>query len=332
MTRRAACTAFALAVAGFAAAPARVGTIQDEEREGRGALGVLRRDGILFPFASFNRDSWQITWPIGLTGLTLPPSLSAIPDRWWGTRAPEKWRVRLTTGEEAQIAPRTPVVFPVFCSRRVGVRTTYQSAQPAVMGLPNPYPKDGLAITGDVAIEAIESVNTSSPEGAELLSQLLTQFDNVEEATIRGVRNAAKWRHPIERRERNKFPLRLEGWYRSPSSEPGWTVSYVEVARQYPPGPEDKGCGLETLVSGWLHHENGKLKEEASLRGKITYCDRVGATYMLPFGRIKPSNKWYWIYQLSGWEAEWYQVAEIGRERVRHVIEVPAGSARCFER
>ena len=59
-----------------------------------------------------------------------------------------------------------------------------------------------------------------------------------------------------------RLPVRLESWYRSPSGEPGWTVSYVEAVRQYPPGPEDKGCGLETLVSGWLHHRDGQLMEE----------------------------------------------------------------------
>jgi hypothetical protein len=97
------------------------------------------------------------------------------------------------------------------------------------------------------------------------------------------------------------------------------------MVRAYPPGPDDKGCGLETLVSGWLHHENGVLKKGTNLRGKVTYCDRVGATFMLPFGRIRPRDRTYWVFQLSGWESEWYEVAEVRPERVRLVVELFAG-------
>ena len=105
-------------------------------------------------------------------------------------------------------------------------------------------------------------------------------------------------------------------------------MSYVEAVRQYPPGPEDKGCGLETLVSGWVHHRDGQLMEDTQLRGKLTYCDRVGATYMLPFGRIRPRKETYWVFQLSGWEAEWYQVVAVRRERsVTHSESSPVARA-----
>jgi hypothetical protein len=159
---------------------------------------------------------------------------------------------------------------------------------------------------------------------------LLKEFDRVEEETITKVRRMAQWRHPIAPEQRRTLPVRLESWYRSPSSEPGWTVSYVEAVRQYPPGPDDKGCGLETFVSGWLHHHNGQLMEDTQLRAKLTYCDRVGATYMLPFGRIRPRKELYWVFQLSGWESESYEVVAVRPEKIRYVLEVFAGSAgRC---
>ena len=105
-------------------------------------------------------------------------------------------------------------------------------------------------------------------------------------------------------------------------------VSYIEVSRAYPPSAGDKGCGLETFVSGWIHHVRGALERSNDLRGKITYCDRVGVVYMLPFGRIRPRTRDYWVFQLSGWDDEWYDVAEVSRGRVRHVIEVNAGGCR----
>ena len=151
---------------------------------------------------------------------------------------------------------------------------------------------------------------------------------SVEDETINRVRAVAQWRHPIPAFKRRTIPVRLESWYRSPSGEPGWTVSYVESVRQYPPGPEDKGCGLETLVSGWIHHRDGQLMDVHQLRGKLTYCDRVGATYMLPFGRVTPREDSYWVFQLSGWEAESYEVVAVRPKSVRYVLEVFGGAGR----
>ncbi len=102
----------------------------------------------------------------------------------------------------------------------------------------------------------------------------------------------------------------------------------MEVVRQYPPRPEDRGCGLETYVSGWVHHRDGKLAADSQLNARLTYCDRVGVTYMLPFGRIRPRNKTYWVFQLSGWETEWYDVVEVRPKMARYVLEVFAGSGR----
>jgi hypothetical protein len=298
-----------------------------QERDDRGALAILRRDGILFPFASFNRDNWQITWPIDLTTVEIPANVGAIPKRWWGTVTPEHWRVRLTTGGEATVDVSAPVLFPMFCEKRLGAQTTYRGSQPLPPEPVDPYPKDGLAITGRVPIDPIETIDPAAPEWGRMEASLRGYFNKVEEQTVTGVRMRTGWRHPIAFEDRARLPIKLESWYRSPSSEPGWTVSYIEAVRQFPPGPDDKGCGLETLVSGWLHHLHGELKK-ADLRGKLTYCDREGATYMLPLGRIRPWDRWYWVFQLSGYDAEWYDVAEVARERTRLVLEVYAGDRK----
>ena len=299
--------------------------------DGRGALAILRRDGVLFPFAAFNRDAWRVSWPLNLFTLEIPITLDAIPDRWWGTRTPQpKWRAHLVSGESADLELGAPVTFRTFCSSRLGVSTTYRSATPLPPVPVDPFPKDGLAVAGDVPIEPIETVDRSSPAWSGIANAIAADFERVEDETARGVRANTGWRHPLNKEERRKYPIRLESWYRSPSGEPGWTVSYIEAVRAYPPGPEDKGCGLETFVSGWLHHENGQLKRARELRAKITYCDRVGVTYMLPLGRLRPREKWYWIFQLSGWESEWYDVVEVGREKTRYAVEVYAGGRGAY--
>jgi hypothetical protein len=51
---------------------------------------------------------------------------------------------------------------------------------------------------------------------------------------------------------------------------------------------------------------------------------------MLPFGRIRPRKETYWVFQLSGWEGESYQVVAVGRKKIRYVLGVFAGGAsRC---
>ena len=302
-----------------------------QDHDGRGALAVLRRDGLLLPIASFDRDSWRTTWPVHPNRYQeIPATPGAIPKSWWGTRWPDQWRAHLTSGDAVFLEVKAPAIYRVFCGPVLGLRTTYRSDQPLPPVPVDPFPKDGLAISGGVPLEPIETVSRSSPEWTSMAVSLLQAFNRIEDETITGVRNTAQWRHPIPPEMRRTLPVRLESWYRSPSSEPGWTVSYVEVVRQYPPGPDDRGCGLETFVSGWLHHRDGRLMPETQLRAKLTYCDRVGATYMLPFGRIRPRTDTYWVFQLSGWEGESYQVVAVRPEKVRYVLGVFAGGAsRC---
>ena len=300
-----------------------------QDHDGRGALAVLRRDGLILPFASFNRDSWRATWPIQLGPyLEIPATREAIPKSWWGTRTPDQWRAHLTNGDEVFLEITTPTVFRSFCSPRLGIRTTYHSDQPLPPVRVDPFPKDGLAISGGVPLEPIETVSRTSPEWPAMAAALLKHFDRVEDETISRVRANRGWRHPIPRDKRRPLPIRLESWYRSPAGEGGWTVSYIEAVRQYPPGPDDRGCGLETLVSGWMHHHDGQLMDSTELRGKLTYCDRVGATYMLPFGRIRPKEETYWVFQLSGWESESYEVVAVRPGKIRYVLEVFAGAGR----
>lgn len=306
--------------------PPRAGTAQDHD--GRGALAVLRRDGLLLPFASFDRDSWRVTWPVTYRFLEIPVTREAIPKGWWGTRSPDQWRAHLTTGDDVFLELTTPAVFQTFCAPRLGIRTTYRSSQPLPLARVEPFPKDGLAISGGVPLEPIESVSSSSPEWPAMAVALLDEFNRAEDQTIDRVRSGARWRHPIPAAARRTVPVRLESWYRSPSGEPGWTVSYVEAVRQYPPGPDDKGCGLETFVSGFLYHRENQLMKDPQLRAKLSYCDRVGITYMLPFGRLQPRNNSYWVFQLSGWEAEFYEVVAVRPARVRAVIEVLGGGGR----
>ena len=284
---------------------------------------MLRRDGLMLPFASFERDEWQITWPLVLRDVKIPVAIDDVPKKWWG--GPDGWRAQLLSGQTVDVTVRGVAAHRPFCVDRLGLTTNYKTSQALPPKPVRPYPKDGIVVRGNLPIDPIESVDPASTEGREFETLLVKQFNEVERRTIGNVRSATGWRHPFGEDLRHARPIKLESWYRAPTTEPGWTASYIEVSRAYEPTLDDKNCGLETYVSGWVHHYRGELRRTADLRGQLTYCDRVGVVYMLPFGRIRPRTRDYWIFQLSGWNDEWYDVAEVGRERVKHVIQYNAG-------
>lgn len=298
---------------------------QEESRPDRGVLAVLRRDGIMFPFAAFRGNSWTAAWPGGLREVELPINLASIPERWWGGWTPESWQAWLLDGTNRPLRAIAPVQFVVHCAMRLGVRTDYKPSEPVPVLPSEPFPKDGLAVTAGVPVERIEIVKQADADWGALAVELLDEFDRVEDSEIRAVANVSNWNHPFNRNERRKRPVRIESWYRT-AVEENVVASYIEAVRSYPARPEDEGCGLETLFGGWIYHVDGKLSSRIDLGARLTFCDRVNAAYMLPLGSVRVRNRLYWISQLSGHESEWYSVTELSRTRATPVAEYFAGS------
>ena len=294
----------------------------------RGLLAVLRRDGLMLPFAAFNGDSWSVPWPENLRQRELPINTDAVPDHWWGGRRPETWQAWLTDGTDRPVSVQMPAVFNTYCGTRLGLRTDYKPTEPPPPVVAQPFPKDGLAVSGGVRIEPIGVVEKTSPEWNSIATEVVKELDRAEDREIFGAGANAGWRHPVRPVQRKTIPIRLESWYRVPIDDSGGSASWIEAVRSYPPGPDDDGCGLETFFSGWIVREKPGAKPRAQIAARLMYCDRVGANYMLPFGKVRLRQAWFWIYQLSGYDSEWYAVAQVSKSRVRVVAEYFAGSCR----
>jgi hypothetical protein len=119
-------------------------------------------------------------------------------------------------------------------------------------------------------------------------------------------------------------PIEVEALYRVPMEEEGWAAYYVEAVRKYPPGPADGGCGLVAFVSGWVRL-GPKERPRIDVGARVTYCDRRGVGYMLPLGLMTVDAKRFWIYQISGYDREWYVVARPTRKAVEIHAEYAAG-------
>jgi hypothetical protein len=69
-----------------------------------------------------------------------------------------------------------------------------------------------------------------------------------------------------------------------------------------------------------------KGKPLHDLGSRVTYCDRKGAGYMLPLGLMNVEGKTYWIYQISGYDREWFVVSRPTPREIQIHVDYPAGA------
>jgi hypothetical protein len=307
------------------------GRVEGQADSQRMTLGVMRGDGVMLPFAAFDGKNWSTPWPAavgaGFGGVAeLPVNLAAVPSEWWGKEVPAEWRLwPRGDGKAVAFKPLSPALTIVGRARRLGVRTDYPIGPLKVLPLEFPYPKEGLAIGGQATLEPIATVSRLAPAASSLIERLRVEIDKAENATIGALKSRAGWTHPIDRTARAAVVPELEAWYTGNLVQPGFSVSYIEAVKKYPPQPEDKGCGLETFISGWVHVNSRDTRLKPQLKATVMYCDRDKASYMLPFGQLQVRNRTHWVFQMSGQDHEWYAVAELTPGRSRYVAEYQAG-------
>jgi hypothetical protein len=295
------------------------------------SVGVLRRDGVLIPFAAFNGRTWETPWPGSDLRSPLPIGLGDVPRRWWGGVGPDvPWHAWLPEGEKRPLKLIRPLHVPIFCGGHLAIATDYRGEalterQPTV-------PKDAVATAGDVTVLPITQVSLNSPDAARLVDAITDRF-NEEEALAE--KHFTNWTHPYGPIARSRRPIALEAFYRATDTSPDgdFRTSYIEAVRRFPAGLSDQGCGLITFVRGWVTEYRDK-KPEINLGARMTYCDRGDVSFMQPFGRVRlergsgrgggPADV-YWFYQTSSWRDEFYTVAAVSPQGVRPVLVVAGG-------
>ena len=286
-------------------------------------VAVLRRDGLISPFAAFDGKEWSAPWPSSLQFLDLPISLDAIPGKWWGKAGQvQTMSLWIDGGPRGTVRLLRPMMMTPMCAARLTLLSDYRSGQPVPPLSEQPYPKDGLAVSGSPHLERIEVVDPASPDSMRAATLLADAFAKAEDEAIR---QFTDWKHPLTKARRRTVPIAVEALYRAPMDESGWTASYVEAVRRYEPGPEDDGCGLVTFAGGWVL-TGPQARNVTRLSARVTYCDRKGVTFMLPLALARAAGRSYWIYQLSGYDREGYAVVRPTSKGVRAEVQYPAGS------
>lgn len=289
-------------------------------------IAVLRRDGILIPFAAFDGRAWETPWPASDSGVVLPIALGDVPKKWWGAVGPSAPWSAWKPGEETPrpIKVLKPAQARVFCGTRIALATDYHGT--AVDAREPSVPKDALAIAGDpaaVKLQPIIEVSIHAPDATRMIGVITDEFNEQERIATHQFTN---WTHPYDSDQRAAIPIELEAFYRSreKTSRGEWVVSYVEAIRRFPAEERDRGCGLITWVRGWVFEVAGK-RPDVHVAATVTYCDREGVSFMLPFGRLTLDGESYWIYQMSSWRDELYTVARVRADEARPVVAVVGG-------
>lgn len=304
----------------LSAAALIVGAPAVDNKDPRFALGVLRRDGVLLPFASYD-GSWSVEWPYSL--VPIPISLDNVPKKWWGAPGPDaRWTAWIAEGAWRPLKLQTLRTLPVFCDMRLGIQTDYLGAS---FNLREPtVPKDGIAIAGDAAVLPVTTVSVNAPDTRDLVTTITDAFNDEERLASR---RFTRWKHPYNDAQRKTFPIEIEAFYRAheTTSRAEWDTIFVEAVRSFPPAEKDEGCGLITYARGWVRQQAGR-KPDVDLGARVTYCDREGVSFMQPFGRLRLKDEIYWVYQLSSWRDEAYVVTRVRPKESRPVIAVSGGS------
>ena len=324
--------ALAMVLAAFAGAAGRPAA------DGSGAfmLAMLRRDGVLVPFAAHDGKRWSASWPVPKYALEAPLRFADIPARWWGRVAPvTTWTAWPTRGEPHAVHVSGPIVFIAHCLSNVGLRSDYLSPEPIPPLTQQHHPKDGVATTGDVTVEPVDVLDDTAPEWAAILDQVTPA---VEKAEIKASGDDPRIRAQDWQRRRPQAPLKLEVLCRSKRTATGASVYYFESAREYPPrpgaplfprpgqrGPVRRDCAFVIFSQGFVVSD-GKTLVSASAVSTFAACDREAVEYGLPLGTITVGGRTHWIMHWSGYGQEHYTIVEAGENGIKRVLDVPGGA------
>ena len=276
------------------------------------AIGVLRRDGIVVPFANYDGKRWRTDWPEPREQVDVPIHVRDVPSRWWGKAGPlENWQLWLGADSAPTVHVRQPEWFAAHCYRQIGLRTDYRPAQPPPGPAERPYPKDGLAVAPPHPIQPVEIV---APAAAP--PPVVAAFNEAERKAIKEFERESTWSHPYKAPQRESLPVNVEAVYAA-GDPAAARVYYFEVSREYRnPNAGTSECATASYGAGWFVRDGSGPLRAIGIEAVLVDCDRYGVRYMLPLGVVHLDGRMFWIAQWSGWDYEEYDVVEIKRDKV----------------
>ncbi len=281
-------------------------------------MGVLRRDGVVVPFATWDGKRWRSDWPAPEQDPDVPISLASVPLRWWGRAQPDaSWQVWTRQPTPHPVRVRQPDWFKAQCLRQIGLRTDYRPAELPPPPDVHPYPKDGLALSAMEPVSPILVLPSGQPTRV-----MIDAFEDSEAALLRGIgRSPPGVSHDED--ERARIPLTVEAEYAFDGAA-STRYYYVEMSREYGHDRGDRSCSAVVFGAGWFARDPDGM-HPLGFDVSLADCDRYGLAYMLPLGALRLNGRIYWVGQWSGWDFERYTIVELTPKKARQVLSVYGG-------
>jgi hypothetical protein len=308
----------------LAAAPPALVSSPDE---GPFTLAVVRRDGIMIPFATYDGQRWVNTWPEPKSNPEIPISLRDVPKEWWGRSGiPASWTFWSLDGRSRPLKVFAPAQLQVHCLTSVGLRTDYLPTVPPPPPNQHHQPKDGLATSGTLPIERIEVLNNQQPEWNSTAPLLDFPILTAEETTISKYRN---WTPLVSPEQRARTSSKLEVLCRSSGPTPGSPIYYFEAVKQYDKPLDQsrwasRNCSMMTFGGGFLR-TGADGNPRTNLWVVITDCNAREVEYLLPLGVLKLNGRTIWIVQFSGFGRERYTLLDVTDQKVAMLVNTFGG-------
>jgi hypothetical protein len=333
VTRILFCLLAAAGFASFAPTPRNAG-LADQARASSGpafTLGVLRRDGIIIPFASYDGARWANRWPAPGRLPDIPLSIAGSPKSWWLNDRPlGLWTVWPTRGDSQVVHVTSPINVTVECQAQIGLQTDYTSIELRAEPRMQPYPKDGLASAGDVLVEPPALLDAQSPEWKRASADVSARIFDRETKLLADSRIVLAVPDPARRTQE----FALEVLYRSAGPRTGTTLLYFEGVKRYPARRVTRDAATYVMSPDVMTYAIGYvlLDPQAPPRvsESVTLSDsrREGLLYTIVLGTFRVADKLFWAVQRSGWGFERFDVVDMAEPDPKNVFTAAGGSCR----
>jgi hypothetical protein len=280
------------------------------------ALGLVRADGILVPFAMFDGYAWIAAWPEPDGPVASGRSLAAVPSLWRQRQqqVPQSWHVLTPGAAMREVRVLSHVAFDEHCGHQVGLLTDLQ---------PRRADSHEKMLAADRAAPLTLPLDLSASTDRTGWQDLVPLIE--AEAARQEVSTIADWERRSNRTARvepvaQRKPVQIRRLYAV--REAGGRVAYFEAERQYARSLWD---ALDSdpswlLVNGWVYHAAGSEPSMLVTQAVLTDSDFKGAVRMKPVGIVRADGSTLWVGQEHDYESEAVSVLRVDATGVHQVF------------
>jgi hypothetical protein len=303
--------------------------MQTPKTGGGFTLGVLRRDGVVIPFAAWDGSRWVNRWPAPGRREDIPITVAGSPKAWWlNDRPVGYWTAWPLRGDSQVVYVKNPINVTAECQPQIGLQTDYKSIEAPALARMQPYPKDGLATAGDILVESVTILDAKSAEWSKVSADVAAKINAAETKLLATGRSAP----PLTEAERAKRPFTLEVLFRSAGPRPDTTLLYFEGIKRYGRTAESLRPYVITpepitYAAGWVVIDP---QAPPRISEMLTFSDtkREGLLYTMGLGSFRIGGALFWAVQRSAWGFERFDIVEVADPEVKTAFSTAGGSCR----